>query len=101
MPVTSASSSSAWPKMSSQSPSTHSLLKASNILFRVYLASENAFPIDVEVGARAEACFKKACQDLNLPNLWKRYKNDGKYSGAMKKIVCKDLLIAGDDPFIT
>jgi len=73
--------------MLDQTPVSKAVVKTANCIFRVYVSTENAFPAEDEIAARAHASFKRACKDLNRTETLARFETDPGYASIQAKIV--------------
>lgn len=69
--------------MKDQSPTTKYILQKANMIYRVYIATEDGFPEAGTTDAKIRGCYRKACADLE-PELaeWKT-----KNQGIIKRVV--------------
>lgn len=73
--------------MVDQTPITKAVVKTANCIFRVYVSTENAFPTEDEIGARAHASFKRACKDLKQTETLAQFETNISYASVQAKIV--------------
>ncbi|KAG1884749.1 hypothetical protein F4604DRAFT_1919257 [Suillus subluteus] len=75
------------PRMSDQTPTSRAVVKTANIIFRVYIATNNGFPTEDKIAAHSHASFKCACKDLKRNEILRRFERDAAYATIQVKIV--------------
>ncbi|GJE91566.1 hypothetical protein PsYK624_077160 [Phanerochaete sordida] len=68
------------PRLQDASPPTHAIGDRANTLYRVYLATRNAWPDETTSIAEIKACFLKACRDGEAPRRALRLQRDTEYA---------------------
>lgn len=69
------------------SPSTKALLKGTNTLFRITMATKNPFLSDADVTNEVKSSFLRACRDSGAKRRIARYESDNVYSDYVLDVV--------------